>query len=227
MFLTPNLLQFGNLVSNPSREQFKTTYIYNATYVGTYDYEVYYNGDSGMGDFCFTDPIDITLAEGDVDYFTVENGELSRPDFQWEDYFNWFYYYSISDIQQITWDGGVSYFFRISESYSYYFPDDYFGYGLDTMDIAVGGDSLPDFDVLPDEAQATAFYDFYNGGTVENAQNLYPEDMTLGMAELPGVVVSEDGTFYGSGATEITAAGKGKVLFVEAATVVQIPWTAA
>ena len=191
-----------------------TTYSFQSPTLSFYQYDDFESGESFSGESYFSYTFDITVAEGDVDFFTVMNGELTHPELKWEDHFNWFEYWSISDIKQLTWDGEVTYFFTISESYSFYYFDGY-SFGSEYMHVAVDGAAMPDFSHLPADEQVSAFYDFYNGGTITDASRLFPDGMTIALADLPGVEISEDDTFYGTQAADTVGGGKGRDVFVE------------
>ncbi len=189
-----------------------TTYTYqpvNASYTYYYSSEFYEDGKEVYGYGAET--IAVTVVEGDVDYFTVENGYLTHPDVNWDDYVSYISWWYIEEIQKITWDGGESYCFEVQGSFS----DFYYLSGNDYIYFWVAGDPLPDFGHLPEEEQGEAFLSFMDDATKEPAADVYPDGMTIHMGDLPGVIVTEDDTFVGSSAADTTLAGRGKDVFVE------------
>ena len=80
-----------------------TTYTFKLYNSGYGYYEDYYTYEYSEYEFYDVDTVSISVLGDDPDYMTVENGEVTYPDFAWEDHFNWYSTYSQSEIYRFDW----------------------------------------------------------------------------------------------------------------------------
>lgn len=189
-----------------------TTYTFKLYNSGYGYYEDYYTYEYSEYEFYDVDTVSISVLGDDPDYMTVENGEVTYPDFAWEDHFNWYSTYSQSEIYRFDWYGGTTFMFSLSASYYTYF--DGYGYSYEDMWVTVGGDELPDFSDLPEDEQWDAFVGLLNSGTMTST-NGYADGTQIAMEDFAGVVVSENDVIEGTDGDDSTATGIGNDRFEE------------
>ncbi|MAC80686.1 MAG: hypothetical protein CML66_21785 [Rhodobacteraceae bacterium] len=180
-------------------------------------YDDYTSGESTVYARLFNQTFDISALEGDPDHFTIEDGELTYPGFDWGDVFNWYSYYDISGIMRFDWDGGTTFLFSIHESRSFFDGDGYSG-STEDLFVPVGGDPLPDFSDLPIEDQLYAFESLLASGRMRTAGGGYEDGGTIAFTDMPGVQIDEADTVYGTDAADVVATGPGNDRFVEIIT---------
>lgn len=191
-----------------------TTYIFQTTNISEYEYYDFTSGDAYYSTNYYTDTIQVSILGDETPAFTVEDGELTHSAVIWEDHFFSYDYPYIGGLRQLTWDGGVTYFFIAGDYYSGYYFDSYSVSEVE-MYVAFGGDPLPTFDHLPEDEQYGAFWDFLNSGTVTSAEDVYPNGTQIAFKDIPGVVISQDDTVLGTDDADQSATGAGRDFFIE------------